>query len=478
MKTLLGLLPARVLMRTRWGIVPVPILLAAALSAAAPALASEQKAGTEQPRPNLCLECHGNADVWEAERLRLYVTGSNLAGDTHWQKGLRCADCHGGNPATDEVNQAHAEEDGFRSLRSLPKDYTKAPEPAKVVELCGNCHANIEYMRRYRPSPRTDQLSEYWTSGHGKALKATDDPKAATCLSCHGKPHGSGQDQGKHGIRPVDDLESPVYRTRVAKTCATCHADEKVMAGRQYHGHPLGTQQYKDWRASVHARGLLEKGDLSAATCNNCHGNHGAVPPEVGSVANACGTCHGKIAGLFADTRMKHRFEEEKLPGCVTCHSNHKIQLPTDQMIGMEGSAVCADCHDKGQYGATPLGAVAAKAIHSGLEKLHQQIGHAEATIAEAERLGMEVSEPKFELHNAVNALTNARTLIHSFQVKPVEAALADGQRIATEVQGKADRALEEHEYRRVWLAASLVPVLVVIGMLLLYIRTLPVPKP
>ena len=80
---------------------------------------------------------------------------------------------------------------------------------------------------------------------------------------------------------------------------------------------------------------ILEKGDLSAATCNNCHGNHGAVPPEVGSVANACGTCHGKIAGLFADTSMKHRFEEEKLPGCATCHSNHKIQLPSDKMVGM-----------------------------------------------------------------------------------------------------------------------------------------------
>ena len=35
MKTLLGLLPARVLMRAGWGIVPVSVLLVAALSAAA-----------------------------------------------------------------------------------------------------------------------------------------------------------------------------------------------------------------------------------------------------------------------------------------------------------------------------------------------------------------------------------------------------------------------------------------------------------
>ena len=73
-------------------------------------------------------------------------------------------------------------------------------------------------------------------------------------------------------------------------------------------------------RRAYTAEALLKKGDLGAPTCNNCHGNHGAVPPAVGSVANACGTCHGKIAELFATTRMKHRFVEEKLPGCATCH--------------------------------------------------------------------------------------------------------------------------------------------------------------
>ena len=111
------------------------------------------------------------------------------------------------------------------------------------------------------------------------------------------------------------------------------------------------------------------------------------------------------------------------------------------------------------------------------LDQLRDQIDGAKKTIEEAERLGMEISVPKFELQKAGNALTNARTMLHSFQVKPVEAALADGQKVVTEVQVKADHALEEHAYRRVWLAASLVPVLIVIGLLLLYIRTLPTPK-
>ncbi len=435
---------------------------------------SAKTAAKPPPGPNNCLECHGNGDVWEGERLRLYVTEQKLAGDIHWQKGLRCADCHGGNPKAEEVNQAHAEEDGFHNLRATPKDFNKPPDPAKVVELCGKCHANIEYMRRYRPSPRTDQLAEYWTSGHGKALKATGDTKVATCIACHDKPHGSVQDKSKHGIRAIDDLESPVYRTNVAKTCAKCHADEKVMAGYQYHGRPLGHSQYEDWQQSVHANALLKKGDLSAATCNNCHGNHGAVPPEVGSVANACGTCHGKIAGLFADTRMKHRFVEENLPGCATCHTAHKIQTPSDKMVGMASGAVCIKCHQTGKYGATLAGATVAKTIRSGLDGLDQQIHHAEATLNQAERLGMEVSEPKFELHGALNALTNARTVVHSFQPKPVEVALAEGQKVVVKVQQQADRALEEYSFRRVWLAASLVPILIVIGVLLLYIRKLP----
>jgi predicted CXXCH cytochrome family protein len=464
------------------------LLLVAILGAAATSISAEKtvppkaansagkKAEKPPAQPNQCLLCHGNADVWDGEKVRLNVTEANLAGDIHWQKGLRCADCHGGNPASEEVNEAHAAENGFHSLRSSPKDYTKPPVPANVVKLCGNCHANIEYMRRYRPSPRTDQLAEYWTSGHGKTLKATGDPKVATCVSCHEKPHGSAQDRGKHGIRAVDDLQSPVYHTRVAETCAKCHADAKLMAGYQYHGKPLGHEQYAEWKASVHGRALLakDKPDLGAPTCNNCHGNHGAVPPAVGSVANACGTCHGKIADLFADTRMKHRFVEEKLPGCATCHGSHGIKPPSDKMVGMEGGAVCATCHAHGEHGATLAGADAARTIRGGLDKLAREIAHARATVAEADRRGMEVSGPRFDLRKAQSALTNARTLLHSFQPKPVEAALADGHKVAANVQEKADDALAEYTSRRVWLATSLVPILIVVGLLLLYIRTLP----
>jgi hypothetical protein len=67
--------------------------------------------------------------------------------------------------------------------------------------------------------------------------------------------------------------------------------------------------------------------------------------------------------------------------------------------------------------------------------------------------------------------------LIHTFQPEPVEKALDEGLKVVSEVQEKGEHALEEYTTRRIWLAASLAPILLVIVLLLLYIRAHPAPK-
>src|SRR3972149_2717235 len=103
-------------------------------------------------------------------------------------------------------------------------------------------------------------------------------------------------------------------------------------------------------------RGGWGGGGRGGRASTNTPGTHGAVPRETGSVANACGACHRKNAALFANTRMKHAFEDVGLPGCATCHSNHKIVMPSDEMLGMTAGSVCARCHGreeaKRKYGA------------------------------------------------------------------------------------------------------------------------------
>jgi predicted CXXCH cytochrome family protein len=417
---------------------------------------SDQDAVVAQTKPNSCMLCHGESDLWEGDKRKLYVTDHDLANDIHWQLGLRCHDCHGGDPVSTQFATVHSVEAGFKSLKS------KADQP----EFCGRCHSNIDFMRKYQPSPRTDQESEYWTSGHGQRLKDHNDQDVASCVSCH----------GHHGILRVDDPQSPVYPTQVAKTCSTCHSNSELMDNRQYHGKPLGHKQYELWSQSVHAKALLEKDDLSAATCNDCHGNHGAVPPEVSSVANACGSCHVKVANLFANTQMKHQFERQDLPGCATCHGSHEIHSPTDEMLGMQTSAVCTKCHNDGKFGATWTGAEVAKTIREKLDNLKQQIADSKSKVEEAERLGMEVRGPRFDLRKAEMALTNARTQIHSFALEPTNQTLEEGLQITADVQASAEDALDEYTYRRIWLAVTTLPILLVVVILILYIRVLPIP--
>jgi predicted CXXCH cytochrome family protein len=412
------------------------------------------------PEGYSCNVCHTKeGELWSEGRP--ITEEKDLLGDIHWQKGLRCHDCHGGSPILEEFKN-HRNDPSFRTLRS----------PADVPAFCGHCHSNISYMREYAPSARTDQEAEYWTSGHGQHLKASSqgeidkvDRAVATCVDCH----------GGHGILAVNDPRCGVYPTRVAQTCARCHSDEKRMAGRTYRDRPLGHDQYAQWRQSVHGQALMEQGELSAPACNDCHGNHGAMPPGVNSVAHACGTCHGKISKLFAETSMKHKFEQVGLPGCATCHGNHLIGHPSDEMLGMESGAVCSKCHnaDNPQYGATVAGAKTAATIRSQLDKLRQEIDEAESKIQEAERLGMEVRGPRFDLRQAFDALTNARTQVHSFRPGPAEAALDQGLEVTASVRLRADEALREHTYRRVWLATALLPILLVVCLLLVYIRKL-----
>ena len=441
-------------------------LISVALTAVAaePAADAGSAPDGREPLPEdySCMFCHGSDGTLadSEDNKHLIITPDDLIGDIHWQNGLRCHDCHGGSPLLDEYVD-HRDDDDFRARM--------IEGPADIPGFCGKCHSDIEYMRRFGPSTRTDQESEYWTSGHGKALKETGDEDVAQCVSCH----------GQHGILAVKDQNSPVYPTRVAETCGKCHSDEKIMADRKYGDRPLGHTQQKEWRQSVHAKAMFDQGDLSAPTCNDCHGNHGALPPEIGSVANACGTCHGKIATLFAETAMKHRFEEAGLPGCSACHGNHQILSPTDEMLGMEGGSVCVECHEENKYGATLAGADVARSMRSDLEKLKREIKAAQAKVQEAERLGMLGAElvrgPREQLRTAVTALTNARTLIHSFTPGPMEEALAEGLAVTAEVNQRAEDAMKEFTWHRIWLALFLIPIVIVIVFLVLYIRSLPI---
>ncbi len=382
---------------------------------------------------NTCLDCHGALDP------PLQVTEQQFSSDIHSQKGLTCASCHGGDPTKADMD-AMSKAAGFRGkiLRS------------QIPELCGRCHSDVAFMRKYNPSLRTDQLSQYKTSVHGKLL-AKGDTKVAVCIDCH----------GVHGLRPPSDTRSNVHPLNIAETCSHCHSDAAYMKG-----YAVPTDQFAQYSTSVHHDALAVRGDLSAPTCTTCHGNHGAAPPGVDSVQNVCSKCHVFQDQMYEKSTHRAAFQSAGLPGCVVCHSNHGITHPTDAKLGTGRQATCTQCHKPGDV----CDQARAEMLDS-LTRLDDAIKNAHNVLGVAESSGMEVSQARLDEDQTRDALTKARVTIHSFQKELVDQDIKEGLKITAKNLQAGKDALRERDYRRMGLGFSLTSILIVLVGLRLYIR-------
>ncbi|HEY7167648.1 MAG TPA: cytochrome c3 family protein [Candidatus Binatia bacterium] len=391
--------------------------------------------GNAQPEGETCAVCHAALGVDNLTKpAELYKA------DIHAAKGFGCVSCHGGDGT----------KMGLEAMDKA-KGYIGKPAPAQVIEVCGHCHSNASFMRQYNPSLRVDQVTEYYTSVHGRRLKEQNDTKVATCASCH-KPHS---------IRPPSDARSSVHPLHVADTCGGCHANAEYMKP-----YKIPTDQVGKYKKSVHAMLMVNKGDLSAPTCNDCHGNHGAAPPGVSWVGNVCGQCHPVNAELFSKSKHGQLFVQMGIPGCATCHSNHEILPTSDAMLGVSNKAVCSSCHtDQDSGGKTAV------AMRASIDGLRTSYDNAYAVLTKAEHAGMEVSQPLFELSGAKTALVKARASIHGFNLAGVQAEVKPGTEISEKARARGVRALDELQFRRKGLAISALVILALVVGLILKIR-------
>ena len=326
--------------------------------------------------------------MWEGETLHLYVSNERIAADVHTPKGIKCHDCHGGDPNTFELREAHALENGFRKLES----------PQDVVPFCGRCHSDAEYMRKFRPDAPIDLVDRFWTSAHGLHLKQQGGEHAATCTSCH-KPHA---------MLTASDTNSSLHPSRLAETCGACHQQALVdlrksvhhkagvknekgagtlMDCSQCHGadahgllptdHPASPvfldhqvkscgECHKDYLASyehgIHGQGLSKSGLLVTAVCSDCHGAHGIYYAadrrstlHTANVAATCGTCHHFIeerlnqsvhgTAYVAESKPGHATAQARKPACTDCHQGHDALNPDSAEFRFGLLNRCGNCH-------------------------------------------------------------------------------------------------------------------------------------
>ena len=388
-----------------------------------------------------CAQCHSDASLMvktynstlsldQHENLKLSVHGQPST--TGGEMIAQCTTCHG----------AHG---------ILPRSNRRSPvHPSNIPQTCATCHANASFMTAYDPAIPVDQLQKYKTSGHGRR-NARGDVKVAECASCH----------GSHEILSAKDVRSTVYPLNLPKTCATCHSDATYMRG-----YGIDSDQFEKYAQSVHGKALLERQDIGAPACNDCHGNHGAAPPGVESISKVCGTCHALNADLFSKSPHKTAFDARNLPECETCHGNHEVVAVTDRLLGVEEGAVCAWCH-----GDEPgsRGYQVATVFRSLADSLAAAEAHALEMIDEAEQKGMEVSEAKFKAREIRQARHESRTKVHSFNEEQFTEVVDKGLNVAEEVRLESQGAIEEYYFRR-WGLLIATFVILILGVSLYYL--------
>ncbi len=363
------------------------------------------------PKKDTCAACHVTVDA----KQKGIVTGYQA--DIHFQKGITCAGCHGGDLSkTDE--EAMDPEKGFSG----------APTHQEIPSMCGKCHSDANFMRHYNPALNIDQEEKYYTSVHGQQLKKGDN-KVATCISCH----------GVHGILPVDNINSPVHKQNIPKTCAQCHSNKQYMAS-----YGIPTNQFEEYSQSVHGVALLEKQTKGAPACNDCHGNHGAAPPGVNDVAAVCITCHAFNGDLFNQSPHKEAFQAKGFSQCAACHNHHKVMHPTDAWLGVGEGAVCVKCHKSDDKGF-----VAAQKMKLTLDSLLSGQTRAKAALAEAQALDMDVSDGEAALEEIRENSIEARTAIHAFTAEHLNEVALKGFAAEAKAESLAAAAVFEYKFRR-----------------------------
>ena len=288
----------------------LPTLLFAA------ALQVSDQSANPMPVPgdvNTCVLCHGTPEFWSADQQRFYVPPDRLANDVHFQRGVKCYQCHGGNPTSLDPAIAHARQ-----------QTVGADQPfGSLTKTCGSCH---------------ESQQQGLLQGVHREIAGGADPRMS-CRSCH-------SDQA-HQILPVTDPASPVHLRNQVEQCARCHE-----------------QPTDEYRRSPHGHGVFQSG-LAAAVCADCHGAHAiyrasniASKLHVTRVADTCAQCHrlieerlrrsvhghGSGPGQEAD-RPAPGGVTRRRPSCTDCHVGHDLPDPRSAVVRNEQGDRCGHCH-------------------------------------------------------------------------------------------------------------------------------------
>lgn len=288
-----------------------------------------------------CEQCH--------EPLALHNPGHLQAVDNAKLPG--CTDCHGGH---DAQSAAAMKADPIGSCQSCHQSYEDEQVAATHKEIVANlgpeqscltCHGDQRKTANAQCATCHSLLQSQLTLSSGDQVDLHVDPKLI--------------DDSVHGYREIQG------RAYTPLQCTDCHKDQ------QQNGfpHPQLTNDTrrdltlamesicKDCHQEIYQRqhdgihgAKQAEGELEAATCFDCHGNHAIHDPDEPRerVSQTCGNCHGEINDQYAQSVHGAALIGEQnpdVPVCTDCHGVHNIGDPTTAAFRVNSPALCGDCH-------------------------------------------------------------------------------------------------------------------------------------
>lgn len=269
-----------------------------------------------------CLNCHGsNKEAITLlgkdgdKRKLLPVDPRKFSKGVH--SDMLCTDCH--KEITD--NQANH------------KKSASAKKPD-----CAGCHEAIwENVKKEGLTKEKERLGqvvksaeEYRQSFHAKPEKENPERVNATCVECH-----SAHD---FNVPPKGTARRTVWHKTINETCGKCHED-----------------QLEIYAASVHGEEFIDKGNIKAAVCIDCHSAHSVANTsstnfKLGNTGS-CASCHKTEAKSYSDTYhgKVNKLGYTYTARCVDCHDSHgikRIDDPKSKVHPDNRMKTCQKCHD------------------------------------------------------------------------------------------------------------------------------------
>jgi cytochrome b subunit of formate dehydrogenase len=311
------------------------VLLLAVLPMATAWAESEESEERTPPDNEACLNCHADADEVDEEYL---VDKAHFTKGPHTEDNdVTCVGCHTKAAAVEDIEdhgdlgKASCEECHEIAEEVAAGAHGWKPAPGREQPTCLDCHGQPHQIAEVadpaapvHPRNQTkmcgkchngDLLRAFSKDVHAN-LKGDKRDKAPSCGTCH----------GPHEVLAADLLHNAQFKRKLTRTCGSCHEE-----------------QWKVYRESIHGQALLEWNRAGSASCSDCHGQHGILPPDNPNsrtykhhVSETCAECH-------ADSRLIRRF---KLKSDVVATYRESFHGRVQSFDDSAQSANCASCHD------------------------------------------------------------------------------------------------------------------------------------